>query len=546
MISYSNGRFRSHRPVEEARALIAAEVANLSDEERAALDVLIQELATQQNQEVMDAAERLEWDPDTGPPVPISQWVNDEYYLGETARTLWPKLKEDMIEFFEGDYAECILCLHPDTRVPLLDGTTPTIKELADRWKCNPEPYWVYSYKDGDVVPAKAIEPRKTGVDDYFRVTLEDGTSFIGNARHQMVLRDGRKRMIRDMTPGDSIMPFNAVLSSSSSGDAINGYERIQLLDGSWEYTHRVVARRLCDKCDGDEDTIHHANFNKLDNTPENLEWLRWLDHQRLHAEQWSSWAEANPERAQAVIEILRACNRERWNGPNADENRAHQSAVSRELMSPEKASDMGKVAWTNRSDEAKAAFAELMATRNREMSVVTRTDITVDAIRRCGAKTIKEVADYLGCSANRVRKAIEDAGLTTRNVFGRTYGRGRTNKVDPDNPPGPKLKLTVDTIRAAIDAGSTTTRAAAARLGVSKKTIYNTLKREGLCWADLCELVGNHYVVSVEKIGRGDVYCMTVPSAGNFAVSTHYGKEANPTDRSGVFSSNTGSTRWG
>ena len=109
MISYSNGRFRSHRPVEEARALIAAEVANLSDEERAALDVLIQELATQQNQEVMDAAERLEWDPDTGPPVPISQWVNDEYYLGETARTLWPKLKEDMIEFFEGDYAECIL-----------------------------------------------------------------------------------------------------------------------------------------------------------------------------------------------------------------------------------------------------------------------------------------------------------------------------------------------------------------------------------------------------------------------------------------------------
>lgn len=109
MIKYANGRFRSYRPVDEARKLIEEEISSLDEDEKAALEVLVQELATQQQQEILNEAERMEWDPDTGPPIPISQWVNDEYYLGETARTLWPRLKEDMVEFFEGDYAECVL-----------------------------------------------------------------------------------------------------------------------------------------------------------------------------------------------------------------------------------------------------------------------------------------------------------------------------------------------------------------------------------------------------------------------------------------------------
>ncbi len=135
MIVYSNGRFRSHRPVDEARKLIEEEIKGLTAEEKAALDLLVQELASKQQQELVDAAERMEWDPDTGPPVPITQWVNDEYYLGETARTLWPKLKEDMIEFFEGDYAECILtgCIDKQALVQCSDGSMPILGDLIGR-----------------------------------------------------------------------------------------------------------------------------------------------------------------------------------------------------------------------------------------------------------------------------------------------------------------------------------------------------------------------------------------------------------------------------
>ena len=135
MITYDNGRFRSHRPVDEARKLIEAEVKSLSKEERVALDALINELAVKQSQDIANAAERLEWDPDTGPPIPIRQWVNDKHYLGETARTLWPKLKDDMVEFFEGGYSECILtgCVDKQALVQCSDGSMPSLGDLIGR-----------------------------------------------------------------------------------------------------------------------------------------------------------------------------------------------------------------------------------------------------------------------------------------------------------------------------------------------------------------------------------------------------------------------------
>lgn len=417
MITYSNGRFRSHRPAEEARQLIADELKGLSTEEREALDLLIQELTTQQNQEVLDAAERLEWDPDTGPPVPIAQWVNDEYYLGETARTLWPKLKEDMIEFFEGDYAECILtgstrwgkdyfsttalvriiyelyclkrptdtlglgrgetihivpishtkeaaqrvvfkgivskmalcpfwkgryeytkeeirfpgkdiviiaggsnegaalglnvwaalmdegnffakqrkghvsagggkedksegiydslrrrirgtyaakglrgrlimisskksihdfterrlreaikdednsvfcrdyCLASDTKVPLLDGTTPTIKELTENYRDSEERFWVYSIDPatGLVVPGKAHHPHLTKTNEaVYKVTLDNDESVRVTGNHPFMLRSGAYRRAEDLRPGDSLMSLGrlaAVVSVERDGE---------------------------------------------------------------------------------------------------------------------------------------------------------------------------------------------------------------------------------------------------------------------------------------------------------------------------------------
>lgn len=545
MITHEHGRWRSERTRDETRAARLSAVKLLKSPEREGLKQVLREIKQNGFSSTANEAAALEWEET---PLPIDEWLQSEHHVGETGKDLYPILRDDMCELFhagalhKSGYAEAVFCLHPHTRVPLLDGSAPTIAELAARWAQDRTPFWVYSYVDGEIAPTQAIQPRQTGEDDYYRVTLDDGSSFVGNARHQMLRRSGEKVMIRDMQPGDSLMPFDVKFSSKDDGDRIEGYEKLKLLMGEWVYTHRLVAEGVV-KETGDEDTIHHIDFRKTNNTPTNLRWMRWRDHIALHALLYAEWRAANPEAAAAKDADHAAHLASLWEGAEGDARRREHADRLRRLNLEGLASAAGKVAWANRSEEAKAAFAAMMTARNAEMARDRRADITLDAIKACGAPNMRQAAQALGCSASRVRKVIRDAGLTPKDVFGASYSRGRKNKVSADRPVGPKPKLTVANIERAIAAGAATTRAAAAKLGVNKKTIYNTLKREGLVWADLCELVGNHYVVKVEKIGYGPVYCLSVPGAGNFAIST--GKEANPT-RSGVFSSNTGAIGWG
>jgi len=545
VISYEHGRWRSSRTNTEKLNAALEAVRQLTDEERAALGLVLGEFEGTGHSETADEAAEFEWEET---PLPIDEWLQSEYHIGETGKDLYPILREDMCELFhagalkKGGYAEAVLCLHPDTRVPLLDGTAPTIAELAERWQRDSVPFWVYSYVNGELGRAQAVQPRQTGVDDYYQVTLDDGSTFIGNSRHQMLRRTGEKVMIRDMRPGDSLMPFEVKLSAKDEGDRIEGYEKLQLLSGEWVYTHRLVAAGVA-KEDGDEDTIHHDDFNKRNNAPGNLRWMRWREHIALHALLYAEWRAANPgaaaEKDAAHAEHLASL----WEGEEGATRRIEHAERLRRMNLEGLASEAGKLAWTNRSEVAKRAFSAMMAARNTDLAAERRTDITLDRVRRCGATNLRQAAVLLECSASRVRKVIEDAGLTTRDVFGPSYGRGRQNCVSADRPVGPKPKLSLADIERAIAAGANTTRAAAAKLGVNKKTIYNTLKRHGKVWADLCELVGNHYVVKVEKVGRGPVYCLSVPGAGNFAISTEGGAEAT---RSGVFSSNTGAIGWG
>lgn len=42
-------------------------------------------------------------------PVDVTTFLNDPYFLGETGQSLWPQLKQDMVDLFEGDYHEAVL-----------------------------------------------------------------------------------------------------------------------------------------------------------------------------------------------------------------------------------------------------------------------------------------------------------------------------------------------------------------------------------------------------------------------------------------------------
>jgi len=135
--------------------------------------------------------------------VDVQEFAESPEYMNQKGH-IRPAILSELVRLFEGgNYVEAVLCLAGDTPVPLLDGTMPTIKELAET-RADDE-FWIYSHEDGKKVPALAKQPRKTGRDTMWRVTFTDETYVEGNSRHQFILTSGAKVMIKDLKPGDRL-----------------------------------------------------------------------------------------------------------------------------------------------------------------------------------------------------------------------------------------------------------------------------------------------------------------------------------------------------
>lgn len=207
-IQSTNGRWVMHDETRDLQATIRESTKSLSPKELAAFEQILAEFNKNGRSQLADSVASKDWEEI---PVPVEEWLGSQEFIGDTHKTIYPVHKQHIINIFKGNYSEVIYCLHPDTRVPLLDGTTPTIKELADKWTADQQPFWIYAWKDGVIGPHLGRAPYQTGIDDYFKVTLDDGSSFTANARHQMLTPAGEKRMVRDLKTGDSLMPFGSV-----------------------------------------------------------------------------------------------------------------------------------------------------------------------------------------------------------------------------------------------------------------------------------------------------------------------------------------------
>ena len=106
-------------------------------------------------------------------------------------------------------------CIGESTIVPLPDGSFPTIKELADRYKDRPEErFYVFSYdhETRSVVFGQAYHPRKKGVRKVFKVTFQNGQHIIGSSGHPFLMSDGYYKKLEDVEVGESVMPFSKIL----------------------------------------------------------------------------------------------------------------------------------------------------------------------------------------------------------------------------------------------------------------------------------------------------------------------------------------------
>lgn len=99
-------------------------------------------------------------------------------------------------------------CFRGDTRVALVDGTAPTLEEMAKRAETG-ELFWGYSVgRDGQVIMTLLESPRYIGRDSLVEIILDNEESVYATPDHQFMTRDGSMVAAYELRPGDSLMPL--------------------------------------------------------------------------------------------------------------------------------------------------------------------------------------------------------------------------------------------------------------------------------------------------------------------------------------------------
>jgi len=176
-----------------------------------------------------------------------------------------------------------VMCIRKNTEIPLLDGRYLTLEALVKEHSEGKE-NWVYTINQEtlNIEPGKIKHAVITRLNEpLIRMHLDDGSYFDSTYDHKYVLRDGsecRADMLQDDT---ALMPMNTRMGHIGTHKA--EYEQTYCpSDDKWRFTHRIVANHINGKYKG---IVHHKNFDRFNNSPENLQIMSNEEHHHMHGE---------------------------------------------------------------------------------------------------------------------------------------------------------------------------------------------------------------------------------------------------------------------
>lgn len=264
-------------------------------------------------------------------------------------------------------------CFVGETRIPLLDGTFPEIKDLEGKG------VWVYSARaDGSIVPGKAKGFLSKFVTELVDIVLDSGAVERCTPEHRWMLRDGSYKAAKDLRPGvDRLMPI--VRTWPVNG----GYERVTDRNGYRELTHHMVVKGLGSVI-LDTDCVHHIDTNRTNNAPENLEVKDFVAHSREH----TAWRHANDAAYRKKLYAGAKVFNESVEG-----RAAHSEALSR-IMAGLSGEDYKRRARVRKSFRSDVELSNLETVR--------------------GVGTANEAATALGCGRNVVVRVLKENGFSS------------------------------------------------------------------------------------------------------------------------------------